>query len=393
VVGRLAGGVAHDFNNLLMAILGYSDMTLKSLPAADPAHKHIREIRTAGERAAALTRQLLAFSRKQTLQPQVLDLNDLIANLSKMLRRLIGEDVHLTTTFDSDLGRVKADPGQVEQVITNLAVNARDAMPEGGTLTIVTTNEELDELYASQHSEVTPGRYVLLAISDTGTGMTDEVKAHLFEPFFTTKAQGKGTGLGLASVYGIVKQSDGHINVYSELGHGTTFKVYLPRVEETATAAERREAPAEFPRGTETILLVEDEDQVRNLARMVLEECGYTVLAANNGPDAVQLAGRNEGRIQLLLTDVIMPEMGGRVLAPLLATLNPGIKVVYMSGYTDTQIIRQDLLAAGSHFLQKPFSPEVLARTVRQVLDAPAERQKGGGAEGNEHERAKCPRS
>ena len=373
VVGRLAGGVAHDFNNLLMAIMGYSELALNALPANDRVRKHIEEVRTAGERAAALTRQLLAFSRKQVLLPKVLDLKEITANLSKMLRRLIGEDIQVITTFDPTLGRVLADPGQSEQVITNLAVNARDAMPDGGTLTIRTANVELDEAYCRQHEEVTPGRCVLLTVADTGTGMTDEVKAHLFEPFFTTKDQGKGTGLGLATVFGIVKQSGGHITVYSELGHGTTFKVYLPRVEEAAEVAVPTGTPVEFPRGTETILLVEDEDQVRSLARMALEECGYTMLVAGNGPDAIQLAGQNEGKIQMLLTDVIMPEMSGRVLAPLLMSLNPGIKVLYMSGYTDTTIIRKDLLVAGSAFLQKPFSLDVLARKVREVLDAKEE--------------------
>jgi CheY-like chemotaxis protein len=268
------------------------------------------------------------------------------------------------------LGRVKADPGQIEQVITNLAVNARDAMPKGGTLTLQTANAELDEAYASQHTEVTPGHYILMSVTDTGVGMTDEVKAHLFEPFFTTKEQGKGTGLGLPMVYGIVKQSGGHITAYGEVGHGTTFKIYLPRVEETAQAVLPTQMPVELPHGTETILLVEDAEQVRNLARVFLEECGYTVWAAGSGPEAIQFARQHEGKIHLLLTDVIMPEMSGPMLAPLLETLNPGAKVLYMSGYTDATSLRQDLMAAGSAFLQKPFSPDVLARKVREVLDA-----------------------
>ncbi|MBI5394016.1 MAG: PAS domain S-box protein [Verrucomicrobia bacterium] len=368
-VGRLAGGVAHDFNNLLMAIMGYSDMTLKGLSANDPLRKHIEEVRAAGERATALTRQLLAFSRKQVLQPKVLDLNDLVGNLSRMLRRVFGVDIFLRPTFYPAVGRVKADPGQIEQVITNLAVNARDAMPEGGTLTIRTANAELDEAYASQHAEVTAGRYVLLTVADTGTGMTDEVKAHLFEPFFTTKGVGKGTGLGLATIYGIVKQSGGHITVYSEVGHGTTFKIYLPRVEEGGEVAVATKAPAELPCGTETILLVEDEDQVRNLARSVLEECGYAVLVAASGSEALRLAKQHAGKLDLLLTDMVMPGISGRVLAKALQPRNPTMGFIFMSGYTDTGILPRDLLAEGAAFLQKPFTLDVLARKVRQVLD------------------------
>ncbi|MBI5397383.1 MAG: PAS domain S-box protein [Verrucomicrobia bacterium] len=374
-VGRLAGGVAHDFNNLLTAILGYSDMTLKALPVTHPLRAHIEEVRAAGERAAALTRQLLAFSRKQVLQPQVLSLNDLVGNLSRMLHRLIGEDILLATVSDPAAGHVKADPGQIEQVITNLAVNARDAMPEGGTLTLQTANADLDAAYASQHAEVTPGRYVLLTVKDTGTGMTDEVKAHLFEPFFTTKGQGKGTGLGLPTVYGIVKQSGGHLAVYSEVGHGTEFKIYLPRVEEAAEVAIATKAPAELPRGTETILLVEDEDQVRNLARSVLEECGYTVLAAGSGTEALFLAKQHKGKLHLLLTDMIMPGINGRVLAGTLQPQNPAMRFIFMSGYTDTSILPREMHTEDAAFLQKPFTLEVLARKVRDVLDAPA----GGG--------------
>ncbi|HCE42335.1 MAG TPA: hybrid sensor histidine kinase/response regulator [Lentisphaeria bacterium] len=372
IVGRLAGGVAHDFNNLLVAIIGYSEIALKSLAGDDPVRKDIQEVFNAGERAVALTRQLLAFSRKQILLPKVMDLNDLVANISKMLRRLISEDILLITTCDPALGRVKVDPGQIEQVITNLVVNARDAMPGGGTLAIQTANVELNEANAAEHEDVTPGRYVLLTLSDTGTGMTNEVKGHLFEPFFTTKEQGKGTGLGLPTVYGIVKQSGGHITVNSEVGKGTVFRIYLPRVDEASETPIQTGTPVDLPHGTETILLVEDEEQVRNLTRMVLEKCGYTVLVACNGPDAIKLARQNDKRIKLLLTDIIMPEMSGRSLAPQLLAMDPGIKVLYMSGYTDSEIIQKELMTTGTSFLQKPFSHEFLARKVREVLDAPA---------------------
>jgi len=371
VIGRLAGGVAHDFNNILTVILGHSDLLLKAMAVREPLRQHVEELRAAGQRAAALTRQLLAFSRKQTLQPQVLNLNDLIANLSKMLRRLIGEDILLTTTFDPALGQVKVDPGQIEQVITNLAVNARDAMPEGGTLTLQTANAELDAAYASQHLEVTPGRYVLLSVTDTGTGMSEEVQAHLFEPFFTTKGVGKGTGLGLATVFGIVKQSGGHITVHSELGHGTTFNIYLPRTEEAAAAeAVPAQAPVELPRGTETILLVEDERQVRHLAQAALERCGYSVLAAANGTEALQLAREHKGKLDLLVTDLIMPGINGHMLARSLQSRHPGLKFLFMSGYTDASLLPREFLAEGAAFLQKPFLMELLVRKVRAALDA-----------------------
>jgi len=372
IVGRLAGGIAHDFNNLLLAILGYSEIALKALPRNDPIRNDIEQIFTAGERATALTRQLLAFSRKQVLQPKVMDINDLVSNLSKMLRRLISENIMLTTTFDPSLGRVKADPGQIEQVITNLVVNARDAMPDGGTLTIRTANAELDEEYAALHEDVTPGRYVQLALSDTGTGMGREIKAHLFEPFFTTKELGKGTGLGLSTAYGIVKQSGGHITVKSEVGRGTVFKIYLPRVEELTDTPDPARKFVELPRGTETILLVEDDEQVRNLTRILLEEYGYTVLVACNGSEAIKLAQQGEGKIKLLLADVVMPEMSGGMLAPLLVSMSPGIKVIYMSGYTDSSILRKELVLPGMAFLQKPFLRDALVRKVREMLDKPA---------------------
>jgi two-component system cell cycle sensor histidine kinase/response regulator CckA len=371
-IGRLAGGVAHDFNNLLTAIIGYSELLLDRLNPYDPRRSDVEEIKKAGDQAAALTRQLLAFSRKQVLQPQVLDLNATVSNMEKMLRRLIGEDIDLVTILAPDLGRVKADPGQVEQVLMNLAVNARDAMPQGGKLTIETMNAYLDENYARQHADVQPGPYVMLAVSDTGIGMDKETQSHLFEPFFTTKEVGKGTGLGLATIYGIVKQSDGHIWVYSELGQGTTFKIYLPRVEEAVEPGQRISIPVESLRGSETILLAEDADVVRDLARLALLQSGYTVLEARTGEEALLICERHEGPIHLLLTDVVMPGgMSGRQLAERLATLRPGMKVLYMSGYTDNAIAHHGVLEPGMAFLQKPFTPASLAHKVRETLDAP----------------------
>ncbi len=367
-VGRLAGGVAHDFNNIMTAILGFSEVMLVDLEEDHPLRRDIEEIRNAGQRAVSLTEQLLAFSRKQILAPQVLDLNALVAEMRKMLRRLIGEDIELVTMVEPALDRVKADPGQLQQVIANLAVNARDAMPKGGKLTIETRNVELDEAYARNHAEVMPGRYVMLAVSDTGTGMDEETKTRLFEPFFTTKEQGKGTGLGLATVYGIVKQSGGSIWVYSEPEHGTTFKIYLPQAEETA------EQPAAGPtarssRGSETVLLVEDEDAVRALARRALETKGYTVLDARNGEEALRICQRHASPIHVLVTDVVMPRMSGRELADRLAPLGPNLKVLYMSGYTDDAIVHHGVLDPGVDFLQKPFTPDALARKLREVLD------------------------
>ncbi|MCX7824975.1 MAG: PAS domain S-box protein, partial [Verrucomicrobiae bacterium] len=370
-IGRLAGGVAHDFNNILMAIIGYSDMAIKRFAPDDVRRGYVEEVRRAGDRAAALTRQLLAFSRQQILQPRVLDLNELVQNLTKMLRRLIGEDIELTLSLDPTLGCVKADPGQIEQVIMNLAVNARDAMPGGGQLVIQTANAELDEAYAQSHAEARPGRYVLLAVGDTGCGMTEEVQQHLFEPFFTTKELGKGTGLGLATVYGIVKQSEGFINVYSEVGRGTTLKIYLPRMDAPAEKAASTETRPTLMTGTETLLLVEDEAPVRKLAATVLRECGYTVLEAANGDEAADSARRHSGPIHLLMTDMVMPGLNGRELAQQLRAARPGLRVVYMSGYTDTTILHRGALEEGMFFLQKPFTAEVLARTVREALDRP----------------------
>jgi two-component system cell cycle sensor histidine kinase/response regulator CckA len=368
-IGQLAGGVAHDFNNLLTVITGYSDLATRKLQREDPLRRNIEEIKKAGDRAASLTRQLLAFSRKQVLQPKVLDLNAVISELEKMLRRLIGEDVELRTALESGLGSIKADPGQIEQVIMNLAVNARDAMPAGGKLLIETENVSLSEEYAGQHIAVTPGSYVMLAVSDTGTGMDEKTKARIFEPFFTTKELGKGTGLGLSTVYGIVKQSGGSLWVYSEVGRGTTFKVYLPRVDENAQEYRQATDTGEVLQGTETILLAEDEEIVRTLAREILESYGYQVLEAANGGAALLICERHTGAIDLLITDVIMPEMSGRELSERLSQLRPAMKVLYMSGYTDDAIIHQGVLDTGANFIQKPFSPDALAQKVREVLD------------------------
>jgi two-component system cell cycle sensor histidine kinase/response regulator CckA len=331
-IGRLAGGVAHDFNNLLTIVNGYSDLILERLSAVDPMRPQVEEIKKAGERAAKLTRQLLAFSRRQVLAPQILDLNAVVSNMDKMLRRLIGEDIDVVAILEPELGRVKADPGQLEQVIMNLAVNARDAMPEGGTLTLETANVELDEVYASRHVPVTPGSYVMLAISDTGCGMDAETQAHIFEPFFTTKVEEKGTGLGLATVYGIVKQSGGYIWPYSELGRGTIFKIYLPRVYQPAERSPADRGRMDRCTGSETILVVEDEATVRALVRRVLESNGYSVLEASRAAEALAICQQHPGEIHLSLTDVVMPQTGGREFARRLGFLRPGTKILYMSG-------------------------------------------------------------
>ena len=369
-VGRLAGGVAHDFNNLLTIINGYSELALERLHPDDPLRSSIEEITKAGGQAASLTRQLLAFSRQQVLAPRVLDLNALVADVEKMLRRLIGEDIDLVMVPGAELGRVKADPGQIEQILVNLAVNARDAMPEGGKLVIETANVEIDDAYARSHPVVTPGRYVMLAMSDTGTGMDAATQAHIFEPFFTTKEHGKGTGLGLSTVYGIVKQSGGFVWVYSEPGLGSTFKIYLPLVEDAAESVPGPEA-RELPfGGSETILLVEDEEAVRTLASRILQERGYRVLESASPDDALQIAEHHQEPIALLLTDVVLPKMSGRKIAEHLTLLRPSMKVLYMSGYTDDAIVRSGVLEANTAFLQKPFTPSGLARKVREVLDA-----------------------
>jgi two-component system cell cycle sensor histidine kinase/response regulator CckA len=369
--GQLAGGVAHDFNNLLTVISGYSEMLLEILPPADPNREMIQEILKAGVRAALLTRQLLVFSRKQLVQLQVLDLNAVVASTEKMLGRLIGEDMNMTTVLAPDLERVKVDPGQVEQVIVNLVVNARDAMPQGGRITIETANVDLDESYAQSHVGVTPGRYVLLAVSDAGCGMSEEVKARIFEPFFTTKEVGKGTGLGLATVFGIVKQSGGHLRVHSETGRGTTFKIYLPSVADVIPAAQAQTESAPVLTGTETILLVEDEKAVRAMAGFALRTNGYTLVEAADGEEAVRLCERHEGPIHLLVTDVVMPRMGGRQLTERLKTLHPEMRVLFVSGYTDDAVVRHGILQAQVQFLQKPFTVDALIRKVRAVLDGP----------------------
>jgi PAS domain S-box-containing protein len=370
-IGQLAGGVAHDFNNLLTAILGYCNLMLDDIPPEDPLRADLEEIHSAGERAAALTRQLLAFSRRQMLQPQIVDINTIVQQLEKLLRRLISEDVELVTALALELPRVRVDPASFEQILVNLAVNARDAMPVGGRLTIETASVELDEAYAIAHVTVRPGRYVMLAVSDTGQGMDAATRARVFEPFFTTKEQGKGTGLGLATVYGMVKQSGGYIWVYSEPGRGTAFKVYLPPVEERSGAQHdhsgRRQT--DTTQGWETVLLVEDEDAVRALAREVLRRHGYVVLEARHGVDALRVAERHTDAIHLMVTDVVMPHMSGRDLAERLSTVRPRMKVLFMSGYTDHAVMHRDL-TPGSAFIQKPFTPEAFARAVRTVLDA-----------------------
>jgi two-component system, cell cycle sensor histidine kinase and response regulator CckA len=367
-VGRLAGGIAHDFNNLLTVINGYSDLLLRTLDDDQLRHQ-TQEIKNAGERAASLTRQLLAFSRKQVLQPKVLALNDVVTNVAKMLQRLIGEDIELVLSLSAALGQVKADPGQLEQVLLNLIVNARDAMPNGGKVVIKTANAELSEDYEPQHPAAQPGAFVMLEVSDCGHGMDVETQKHIFEPFYTTKEVGKGTGLGLSTVYGIVKQSGGNIWVYSEPGHGTTFKIYLPRLNEGRKPTEDDAVQTELPKGSETILLVEDEPMVRKFARATLEMNGYKVIEAADGQEALTISAPYGETIHLLLTDVVMPKMSGRELAEQLASLRPETKVLYMSGYTDEAIVHHGVLDEGIQLLEKPFASGALALKVREVLN------------------------
>jgi PAS domain S-box-containing protein len=366
--GQLAGGVAHDFNNLLTVISLNTETLLTIIPSGGEVDGIVREIRDTGERAASLTHQLLAFSRQQVLEPRILDLGSVIADAEKMLRRVIGEDVQLATALPPGTSRVKVDPGQIHQVIMNLAVNARDAMPLGGKLTIETSNVVLGASYVQTHAEVRAGRFVMVAVSDTGCGMTPDVKRRIFEPFFTTKEVGRGTGLGLAVVHGIVKQSGGSIEVYSEPGCGTTFKIYLPAVDEEPSGVSPTRSGAS-PRGCETILLVEDENGVRKIAARTLEKCGYTVLTAADGQAALHLVASHEERIHLLLTDVVMPDVSGRQLAEALVARHPGLKLVFMSGYTADAVVRHGVLQANVAFLQKPFTPDALARKVRDTLD------------------------
>ncbi|HDR14425.1 MAG TPA: PAS domain-containing sensor histidine kinase [Desulfobacteraceae bacterium] len=371
-IGRLTGGVAHDFNNLLTTIIGNADLLGSELDKESPFCAYIADIGDAAKRAANLTRQLLTLSRRQILQPEVVDLNGVVSDMKNMLRRILREDIELTTALEPELGKVMADIGQIEQVIMNLAVNACDAMPEGGKLTIETADVELDERYARTHLAVTPGPHIMLAVSDTGCGMSFEVRDKVFEPFFTTKERGKGTGLGLSTVYGIVKQSKGDIRVYSEPGKGTSFKIYLPRVDRDVER-EKKAVSQVSPGGSETILMVEDEEQVRNLAVKILTGYGYRVLAAGSGPEAVETAEGHEGPIHLLLTDVVMPGgMNGRELADALTGSRPEMKVLFMSGYTVNAIGHHGYLDAGVNFLQKPFTPDALSRKVREVLNTEA---------------------
>ena len=368
-VGRLAGGIAHDFNNLLTVILGYTEIANASLASANPVCEMLLEIRKAGERAELLTRRLLAFSRKQILQPDILDLNALLVDTRTMLGRLIGEDIDISLGLDPDLWRVRADKGQLEQVVMNLAINARDAMPMGGKLAIETANRTLDEKHVRLHVDAHVGEHVVLSVRDTGCGMDAATQARIFEPFFTTKGPDKGTGLGLATVYGIVRQSGGHIEVQSKPGRGATFKIFLPREPIAIPAGNAIGSDREAPGGSETVLVAEDEDAVRVLTRLALQREGYTVLETRNGAEALELAASYQAPIHVLLTDLVMPKMSGRQLAEQLAKSRPGLKVLFVSGYMDDAIIRHGLMMASTAFLQKPFSPDALAQKVREVLD------------------------
>jgi signal transduction histidine kinase len=367
-VGQLAGGVAHDFNNILTAIVGYTDLLAAEFGGGSRQLEDLEEIRKAARRAAALTRQLLSFSRKQVLEPRIVDVNGVVLNLDKMLRSLISENIDLKLQLDEDLDAARVDPNQLEQVIMNLAINARDAMPEGGRLTIETANATLDVDYAAQHVSVIPGDYVMLAVTDTGCGMSEETRARIFEPFFTTKPEGRGTGLGLSTVYGIVKQSGGNIWLYSEPGKGTTFKIYLPAIESLPEDI-GKVAPAEpGARGAGTVLLVEDDEQLRRLTHRALANEGYVVLEADRGRSALELARRHTGTIDLLLTDMVMPDTNGRKLADTLRAARPGLRVLYMSGYPDRAIVNHGMLGPSDAYLAKPFTTEAIARKVRDLL-------------------------
>jgi PAS domain S-box-containing protein len=364
-VGRLAGGVAHDFNNLLTVISGYAEILRRDPSAREP----LDEIEHAAEQATSLTRQLLAFSRRQVLHPKPLDVNEIVGGMSAMLERIIGDDVKVAVQLEDGIPAVEADRAQIERVVLNLAANARDAMPNGGRLTIETASVVLEESYVATHGDVTPGPHVLLAISDTGTGMSEEVRRRLFEPFFTTKAGGGGTGLGLATVFGVVKQSGGSIFVYSEEGRGTTFKIYLPASDRQVEPAPYADAPVD-EHGTETVVVVEDDESVRELVKVMLGGCGYDVLSAPDADAAVDLCGAHPGGVDLLLTDVVMPEIGGRALAERLTALFPNLRVLFMSGYSDEAVFRHGMIRPGTAFIEKPFTQVALARKVREVLDA-----------------------
>jgi len=377
-IGRLAGGIAHDFNNLLTVISGNTALSLDELHKNHPLRGNMEDIKEASERGAELIRQLLAFSRHQIMEMKILDMNILLKDWDRMLNRILGDDVELITVFKEDIGKVKADEGQIMQVIMNLIVNARDAMPCGGKLTVETTNVILDETYCETHKEVAPGHYVMLSVSDSGVGMIPKVKEQIFEPFFTTKEMGRGTGLGLSTVYGIVKQTGGHIQVYSEVGWGTTFKIYLPRVDELieVDSLKATSSTFEFMQGSETILLVEDDDQVRRYVHKTLEKYGYKILEAANAEDAISVVEKHMGeKIDLLLTDVVMPGMNGRDCAECLVSFFPEMKVLYMSGHAEGSIVHQGILEPGTVFLQKPFTPEALILKVRQMLEMVVERK------------------
>ncbi len=376
-IGRLAGGVAHDFNNLLTVVLGCCDALCVELAADHPALRKIQMVQKAGSSAADLTRQLLAFGRKQILQPRVIEPNEVVAGVEGMLRRLIGENIHLTVSLDPAVGCINADPGQIEQVLVNLAANARDAMPHGGRLTIEVANAELDETYKKQHPPAIPGPYVMFAVADTGCGMDRGTQSQIFDPFFTTKELGKGTGLGLATVYGVVKQSGGYIWVYSELGRGSVFKVYLPRVERGAPLRGHADPDGLPQRGSETILLAEDSESLRDMTREYMESLGYTIIEACSGEQALQRANEFDGAIHLLLTDVVMPGMSGRELANQIVSKFPGMKVLFTSGYTDDAIVQHGVLEPGVAFIQKPYRPRALARKIRELLDNGPEQQTG----------------
>jgi len=382
-VGELAGGIAHDFNNLLMVVKGHAEILIDRLGNSSPLRHSIEQMQKATERAAALTRQLLAFSRKQVLQPRVLELNEVVAGMIQMFSRVIGENIELAFLPGAKLWRVKADPSQMEQVLLNLVVNARDAMPEGGRLTIETSNVEFDRTYAGQHANMDPGPYAMLIVSDTGCGMDAATQARIFEPFFTTKGQGKGTGLGLATVYGVVKQSGGFIWVYSEVGHGTTFKIYLPRAAAEVEKPSPEKAAAGPPPGSETILFVEDEESVRELVRDFLVTTGYQVLEATDGVNALEIAAAHRGAIDLVVTDVVMPRLSGREVATRLSAERPDLKVLYISGYTDDSVFRHGVLEGGVAFLQKPFNLKALAQKIREVLDSRPVAPVAGGTSGH----------